>query len=204
MPYYLVEMDGKFLEKVLREHEILKSMFKRKIRSHFGEETLAKVESNLSRLFERARSILITEEERFVFVIFNPEKKIIKARIESKEVVEGKIRPARYVLARGFNGELKLVLEGKIPYDEISYLVVIDEEEGVCECKAFKIGLEKALSKEKAMGISDNNPSYPCKHVIAVLSIYSTVRSFLERKRFSVEKTGLFERLVRRFTLVNM
>jgi len=162
------------------------------------------MDSKLVKLFERAKEILVAEEERFKLILFNPEKKIIKARIESKSIAEGKVKPAKYVLSRGLNGKMRLVLEGKTPYDELSYFVIVDEERGLCECKAYEIGLEKALSRERMLGIHGHNFTYPCKHVLAVLSIYATVRKFLENGKFELKKTQLFERLIRRFTLSNL
>jgi len=204
MPYYLVELDGKLLEIVLKEYETLKTTFKHAIRENFGSEVLAIMDSKLTKLFERAKEILVTEEERFKFIVFNPEKKIVKARIESKNIIEGKVKPAKYVLTTSLNGEVKLVLEGKVSYDEISYFVVVDEGKGTCECKAYEIGLEKALAKEKALRINDPNPTYPCKHVLALLTIYVTIRKLLGDKEFRINKTPIFERLIRRFVLSNM
>jgi len=204
MPYYLVELDGKLLEIVLKEHETLKNVFRHGIREYFGNEILTVMDSKLVKLFERAKEILVAEEERFKLIVFNPEKKIIKARIESKSIAEGKVKPAKYVLSRGLNGKMRLVLEGKIPYDELSYFIIVDEERGLCECKAYEIGLEKALGREKMLGIHDHNLTYPCKHVLAVLSIYATVRKFLENGKFELKRTQLFERLIRRFTLSNL
>ncbi|OYT51870.1 MAG: hypothetical protein B6U76_10520 [Desulfurococcales archaeon ex4484_217_2] len=204
MPYYLVELDGKLLEIVLKEHETLKVMFKHVIKKHFGEKVLAIMDSKVAKLFERAREILVTEGERFKLIVFNPEKKIIKARIENKGIIEGKVKAAKYVLTTDLNGKVKLVLEGKVPYDEVSYFVVVDEEKGVCECKAYEIGLEKALVRERILGISDANLTYPCKHVLAVTTIYTAIRKLLGDKEFRIDRTPMFERLIRRFVLSNM
>jgi len=54
------------------------------------------------------------------------------------------------------------------------------------------------------LGIHDYNLTYPCKHVLVVLSIYVTVRKLLENGNFELKRMQLFERLIRRFTLSNM
>ena len=71
--------------------------------------------------------------------------------MRAKSIAEGKVKPAKYILLRGLNGKIRLVLEGKIPYDELFYFIIVDEERGLCECKAYEIGLEKALSREKCL-----------------------------------------------------
>ncbi len=203
MPYYLIELDSRLREEVVKAHELLKKIFKNMVREYFGENVSHIIDIKLHNLFERSLSIIVTEEERFRVIVFNPEKKVIKAQIESKSIAEGKIKPARYRLIRDFEGKARLIVEGKIPYDELSYLVLVDEEKGICECKAFEIGLQKVLHREKKLGIEDSNISYPCKHVIAVLSIYSSVRKLLDES-FSVEKLPLLEKLVRRFVISNL